>query len=223
MSLLFRPRRGLVVLLLLSLPILAFARPVSYPGGWTLMQFNSAPAYSVHAHYSPSARYSVGYRVHYNRHKDTSWSFSGLQVNYLPYRNNQPSAQTNLYLKTGIGSVGVGPRTLNDWPALDAVAGFVGIAIDWETRRYFTSYENRLYHSRLLPTRFSHQARFGAAPYIGNTGDWHTWLILQILDDPNAEQRQTYSFIVRFFKGPFLGELGLDTGETARFNWIYRF
>ena len=77
---------GLAIALLQAQPTLA--RPVSYPGGWTLMQMNDADASTLHVHYSPTARYSVGYKAEYWNDKD--WQFHGAQLNYLLKRWNKP-------------------------------------------------------------------------------------------------------------------------------------
>ena len=57
------------------------ARPISYQGGWTVMQKNDFNRHSLHTHYSPSINYSVGYRAEYWRKRE--WSFHGIQLNYL--------------------------------------------------------------------------------------------------------------------------------------------
>ena len=38
------------------------ARPISYLGGWTVMQMNDFNSHSLHVHYTPSSKYSFGYR-----------------------------------------------------------------------------------------------------------------------------------------------------------------
>ena len=40
-----------------------YARPVSYPGGVTLMQINDGYFSNLHLHYSPSIKYSVGLKI----------------------------------------------------------------------------------------------------------------------------------------------------------------
>ena len=112
------------------------ARPVSYPGGWTVMSMNDGDRYSGHIHYSPSAFYSVGYKGEYWREFD--FQIHALQLNNLLKRWNKRHSQANLYLKTGAGI------TSSDLTGdVDPVA-FATIAADWETRRYFLSYENRV-------------------------------------------------------------------------------
>ena len=45
------------------------ARLISYPGGWTVMQMNDFNSHSLHVHYTPSSKYSFGYRGEYWRKK----------------------------------------------------------------------------------------------------------------------------------------------------------
>ncbi len=128
----------------------AQARPVSYPGGWTVMQMNDADSYSAHVHYSPTAKYSVGFKSQYWR--DNDWWFNGLQVNYLVNRWNAPKSQANLYLKGGVGDA------YSDAGVFDGeheVAGFVGLAADWENRHYFASYENQYVEAGKIDDFFS--------------------------------------------------------------------
>ena len=57
------------------------ARPVSYPGGITLMQMNDTNKNSFHLHYSPTAKVSFGYKFEYWREKE--FSINALQMNNL--------------------------------------------------------------------------------------------------------------------------------------------
>ena len=63
----------------LIIPSIADARPVSYPGGWTLMVMNDKDTNSSHIHYSPSAKYSVGWKHEYLR--DTKANADYIQLN----------------------------------------------------------------------------------------------------------------------------------------------
>lgn len=71
---------------------------------------------------------------------------------------------------------------------------------------------------------FSQSGRVGVAPYIGDFGDLHTWLMLEVQHDPETEEPVTVTPLVCFFRGVQLVELGY-TPETDRamFNWIVRF
>ena len=57
------------------------ARPVSYPGGVTLMQMNDGYFSNLHLHYSPSIKYSIGLKIEKNRVE--KWTFLGMQYNNL--------------------------------------------------------------------------------------------------------------------------------------------
>lgn len=193
----------------------AEARPVSYPGGWTWMQMNNGDYASIHAHYSPTFRDSIG--LYSERNWSEDWHFTGVQYNRLLKRWNEKNSQANVYLKGSVGQAdpfGEGGAEL---------AGFVGIGADWETRRWFTSYEARAYDLGFDQTA-RQSARIGVAPYIGDYGDLHTWLMLQVDNHPESETPTTLTPLVRFFYNVQLLEIGY-TPETERFmaNWIVRF
>ncbi len=203
---------------LLSTSGAALARPVSYPSGWTVMQMNDMDKHSVHVHYSPTARYSIGYKGEYWREEE--WQFHGGQLNYLVKRWNAPTSQANIYLKSGAGVA------YSDFGAFDGEtepAAFAGIAMDWEDRRYFTSYENRAYYAGDIDKFFMQKARIGVAPYVGDYGDLHTWLMLQVDHNPSKKDEVTFTPLVRLFKDVYLVEAGVSDGGDVLVNWIVRF
>ena len=71
------------------------ARPVSYPGGITLMQMNDTNKNSFHLHYSQTAKVSFGYKFEYWREKE--FSINALQMNNLLKRWNKKKL-TSKYL-----------------------------------------------------------------------------------------------------------------------------
>ena len=193
----------------------AEARPVSYPGGWTLMQMNNGDMSSVHVHYSPTFQDSIGLYSECNWGKD--WHFTGLQYNRLLKRWNGETSQGNLYFKAGAGQA--------DPFGSDSaeLAGFLGIAADWETRRWFVSYEGRAYDLGFGQDA-RQAARVGVAPYIGDYGDLHTWLMLQVENDPEADTTTKLTPLVRFFYDVQLLEIGYTPeDEELMLNWIIRF
>jgi hypothetical protein len=208
------------ILLLFSLIFLSHfsvhARPVSYPEGWTVMAQGNEDAYSLHTHYSPTAKYSIGMRNEYDRKGDIQ--MHSAQLNYLAKRWNSKNSQANLYLKNGIGFAknDNGKRSL---------AGSAGIALDWETRRYFTSYENRYVHGGDVIKTFTQSARLGVAPYIGDFGDVHTWMMVQIDHDPKNGQNDHYKVtpLIRLFYDTHLLETGYSDNDGLMVNYIKRF
>jgi len=200
------------------IPNIVQARPVSYPGGWTTMLMNNGDMNSFHLHYSPTAKYSVGIRSAYHR-EDDFWH-STLQVNNLLKRWNNPDSQANLYLKSGIG---VAYSDAEEFDGEIDPAVFTGIAADWEDRRYFVSYENRYMEAGDIHDGFHQSARIGIAPYIGDYGDLHTWLMLEVEHEPEADEKFTITPLIRFFKGVHLMEAGMSNQGDVLFNYVIRY
>ena len=203
-------------LIFISTDILA--RPISYPDGWTVMQRNNFMRHSLHVHYSPSKNYSLGYRSEYWRSKQ--WQLHGLQINYLMDRINTPLSQANFYLKN---TVGLASRMNHKIGNKFEPNLFSGISIDWEDRRYFTSYENRINYNKSIDTFFSQKVRFGLAPYIGEYGDIHTWIMLEIEHLPQTKNNLFITPMLRMFKGDYLFEAGLNINKEPMLNFIKRF
>ena len=63
----FKPNMGLAYQIIIFCSLtswlaVAQSRPVSYPTGWTMMLQNNDTRRTMHAHYSPTAKWSVGYK-----------------------------------------------------------------------------------------------------------------------------------------------------------------
>lgn len=193
----------------------AFARPVSYSGGTTIMQNNDAFRNSVHIHYSPTYKYSLGYKGEYLRKKEIA--LNGFQANRLLKRWNMPASQANIYLKSNIGTA--------NKSGVNELYAFAGIATDFETRKYFISYENRYYKSDgNIINQFEQKARIGFAPYVANYGNIHTWLMMQVSHQPKFEGDEVVATpLIRLFKGPQMAELGISSNKRVLLNLIQRF
>ncbi len=178
------------------------------------MSMNDNDTNSTHIHYSPTINYSIGWRHDYQR--DTSTNMDSIQINNLLKRWNKKGEQANFYLKSGVGIA------YDDGEA--APAAFTGIALDWETRRYFTSYENKFQWTDDVGNSFvKHKARVGIAPYIGNFGDLHTWLMLETHFDAGEKDSFGATPLVRFFKGTTMVEAGYNLDDGVLFNFVQRF
>tara|TARA_B100001094_G_scaffold182696_1_gene177138 strand:+ start:968 stop:1618 length:651 start_codon:yes stop_codon:yes gene_type:complete len=209
---------GALLLVGLMIPNIAKARPVSYPGGWTGMFMNDDAKSSVHIHYSPTSKISVGYKFEQWHKKEMT--LNAIQVNNLVKRWNNLDSQANLYLKSGIGIARSHAGKSNHH---NLAVGFTGISIDWEDRRFFTSYENRYTAAANITDFYQESARVGVAPYIGHYNDLHTWLMLQIDHMPRNEHHFTVTPLVRFFQGPHLLETGVNNYGKVFFDYIFRY
>ncbi len=203
-------------LIIFTMPVQA--RPVSYPGGITAMSMNDADKHSLHLHYSPTAKTSLGYKLEYWRDRD--FTINALQMNNLLKRWNNKDSQANFYLKSGVGIA------YSDAGAFDHekdAAAFTGIALDWENRRFFTSYENRYTEAGDIADFFTQKARVGIAPYIGDYGDLHTWIMLQVDHNPERSDPVTFTPLVRMFKDVHLGEAGISDNGDILLNYVIRY
>ena len=79
--------------------IINFARPISYADSWTFMTYNNYDSNSTLIHYSPTSKYSVGYKSEYWQSKE--YFLNSLNLNYLIKRINKKFSQANVYLKSG--------------------------------------------------------------------------------------------------------------------------
>lgn len=204
--------RVFVVLAIMLLPSLAMARPVSYPGGWTVMQSNDYDSNSLHIHYSPTAKYSVGYYSELMREENIQ--LHTVQYNRLLKRWNMPAAQANMYFKSNLGIAE------NDGD-IDAAAR-VGFAADYETRRIFFSYENRYTDAGDFDA-FAQNARVGFAPYAAEYDELNTWLMLQVDHEPERHDSIILTPIIRMFQDEYLWEIGVSDNKQISLNWIARF
>ncbi len=197
---------------------ICIARPVSYPEGWTLMSKNNSEINSAHLHYSPTFNKSFGYKIEYSKSK--KYTLHSIHYNHLIKRWNKKHSQANFYTKKGIGIL---HADFENYESKLKHAGYFGVSADWETRRYFSLYENRLFNSGSIDRHFSQKIKIGVAPYIGNYGDIHTWIMFELSHSPKNNEPLTYSPVVRFFYETHLVELGMNNNKNLLFNWIKRF
>ena len=141
-------------------------------------------------------------------------------MNNLLKRWNKKDSQANIYLKSGIG---VAHSNSGDFDNETEAAGFTGLATDWENRRFFISYENRYTEAGDIDDFYQQSARVGWAPYEGDYGDLHTWMMLQVEHMPEAKDNVTVTPLVRFFKGVHLLEAGMNNHGKLLFNYVLRY
>ncbi len=208
----------MTALLCLCVCMQAKARPVSYQGGWTAMFMNDADKHSAHIHYSPTVNTSLGYKLEYWR--DGDFTVNAIQMNNLLKRWNKKGSQANIYLKSGLG---VAYSDAGDFDGETDPAGFVGLAADWENRRFFVSYENRYTEAGDIADFYTQSARVGITPYIGEFGDLHTWIMLQADHKPESDNTLTFTPLIRMFKGVHLGEAGISDEGDILFNYVIRY
>ena len=182
------------------------ARPISYSGGSTLMMFSDNMKDSLYYHYSPSYKYSVG--IENLKDKNLRDDYSYLRFTYLINRKNSLHSQRNLYFQSGLSA-----KSGNDL--------FYGIHGDWETRRWFLGFDTKKVENRLKSYNQNH-VQIGFAPYLGEYGDIHTWLMLKTKKTSIKDKRSSYPAL-KFFKGNTLLEFGYNNKTDWDIHLMYRF
>jgi len=201
-----------VALVLASAP--ADARPVSWPGGTTVIAEHDGEFTSGLVHYTPNRHYAVGLRHERNRMDD--WVFTGVQVNWLARRWNLPASQANIYVKGALGQASADAGEAS-------AAGQLWLSADWEDRRLMVMGETRLIGIEGGDRSAMSMARVGFAPYEGDYGDLHTWLFLQLHHMPEADDPLSAAAVVRFFYQTALLEAGVEEDGDLILNLQLRF
>ena len=194
------------------------ARPVSYTGGWTVVEESDRQSSSALVHYTPSPTMSLGLKTEINR--DSDFVIYSVHPTVLAKRWFGADYQGNFYVHGGVGLA----SGINNNPESDHMAIYGGVMADWETRTLFVGYRNRYLEAGEHASQFMQAFRAGFAPYKGDSGDLHTWLMLEIDHRPSDPDSITATPLVRFFKGPLLVEAGYNlTVNQPLFNFTYRF
>ena len=196
----------------------ALARPVSYEGGWTVIEETDRQSTALWVHKTLNPRLSLGVRSEWDRKQDVV--LNGVQATYLVNRWFGENYQANLYAFGGAGAAtGVETRAGITRPAV-----FAGLLADWETRRLFVSYRARALEAGAADATFMQAARIGVAPYEGDTGDLHTWVMIEVDHRPDNDDPVGVTPLLRFFKGAALFEAGWSvTDNEPLVNFTYRF
>lgn len=203
---------------LLAIASEAYARPVSYAGGWTLIEDTDRQSTTGLIHYTPDASYSIGARIEWNHRDDVL--FTGAQATWLAKRWFGEDHQANLYLW---GAAGLA-QGIGDNPSDANFGAQAGVMADWETRRLFVSYRASAQDFGSLDKSAMQAARVGFAPYEGDTGDLHTWLMVEVDNRPDNREPWGVTPLVRFFYGSALFEAGWSvTDDRPLLNLQYRF
>ena len=196
-----------ILFFILVLAVNIEARPISYSGGSTIMIKSDSLSNSTYFHYSPSFKYSIGIENTNNKiFKDNK---NYIRFTYLLNRKNALNSQRNLYFQSGID---VGNKNNH----------FYGTHGDWETRRWFAGFGYKNIQSKTNNDYENKYIQFGVAPYIGDYGDFHTWLMVKTRKSSLTKNTSTYP-ILKFFSGDALVEVGYDNRTNWDLHLMYRF
>ena len=152
-----------LIILLMFLNIELDARPVSWSQGSTLMAYSNNMKNSIYYHYSPTYKFSLGLEMVEDKVFDNSYAY--FRFTNLLNRKNTKNSQRNLYFRSGVSS--------KQWASY-----FFGLQGDWETRRLFAGFNINQIESGGRDY-FDQSYQVGIAPYLGEYGDLHTWIMVK--------------------------------------------
>jgi hypothetical protein len=206
----------LVAALSLATPVLA--RPITYPGGGMAMFEHANESSSNEVMYTVSPKHSLALRSDYDQ--EFNWQFQGAGANYLAWRHNAEDGQANVYL---MGSVGVMSEDRAAFGKDAKAAAMTMVEADWENRRFFVLGQVKAFAADGGDRSLAWRGRVGVAPYVGEYGDLHTWLMLQVDHKPESKDPVLATALVRFFKGPVLVEVGASQKGDAFASAMFYF
>ena len=98
---------------------------------------------------------------------------------------------------------------------------FIGVHGDWETRRWFIGFGYKKVSNDIIKydDKF---LQLGVAPYLGEYGDFHTWVMVKSKKNDLLESWSTFP-VLKFFKGNFLIEFGYNNKTEWDSHVVYRF
>jgi len=196
-----------IIILVFLMVFNADARPISYSGGTTIMYKSDTFNDSIYLHYSPTYKYSIGLeRVNNKFYKNTENYF---RFTYLVNRKNTDISQRNLYFQSGV---------LVD----DADGFFYGMHGDWETRRWFSGFGYKDTKNTFGQDYTDQYIQLGVAPYVGDYGDLHTWIMIKTKKNSLTNTQSTYPEL-KFFKGSTLVKFGYSDKTEWDLHLMYRF
>jgi hypothetical protein len=139
----------------------------------------------------------------------------GPQLNTLIKRWNLADGQGNIFSMTGAGASWQGSHT--------QPAAWASLVFDYETRRYFFSYEPRLMYSGDIEKSFWQRASIGVAPYLANYDQLNTWIMLKVDHHPAKQDHFVVTPYLRFFYKTIWLEAGYSSDNHVLLNWTKQF
>jgi hypothetical protein len=214
-------RRALLVIFLALFLVGAtdvLARPITYPGGTTLMIDYDAGSDMVESQvfFTGARQWSVGPGYLTSDRSDSEdTQFLYLQGSWLLKRWNMPAAQANVFVWGGPGLLKSAGEASEGWHA--------GGQADYETRRVYFSVNTHHYEGGNFELRRDTWSA-GFAPYLHDYDRMASWLLVRGIHETGSSGSETrYGLLARFFKGPWFVEIGVDEHGKALGYLMYAF
>jgi hypothetical protein len=195
-------------------PHFSNAKPLSYPGGVMVMQENDQTGNTLSVDYTFDPHFALGMYAKRDIGGNDFYTV-GPQLNTLIKRWNLADGQGNIFSMTGAGASWQGSHT--------QPAAWASLVFDYETRRYFFSYEPRLMYSGDIEKSFWQRASIGVAPYLANYDQLNTWIMLKVDHHPAKQDHFVVTPYLRLFYKTIWLEAGYSSDNHVLLNWTKQF
>jgi hypothetical protein len=204
----------LLLFLVFAVAATTQAKPLSYVGGTMVMQENDETGYTLTIDYTFNPHFALGLYSKYEIGGNDFW-MAGPQLNTLIKRWNLPDGQGNIFSMTGAGMARQGSNT--------QPAAWASLLADYETRRWFFSYEPRLMYAGNIEKSFWERGYAGFAPYLANYDELNTWLLIRADHHPAKNDHFVVTPVLRLFYKTIWLETGYSSNNHVMVNWTVQF
>ena len=203
---------SLTITIILSLQV--EAKPLSYVGGTMVMQENDETGHTVSSDYTFLPTEALGVYVKQEENGKEILMVTP-EFNTLLKRWNLPDGQGNIFNMSGAG---LAHYRGNNQPCL-----WTAFLADYESRRWFLSYEPRFVWDGDIEKSVWQRARIGIAPYLAKYNDLNTWIMFQVDHHPAKHDHFVATPLIRFFYKTYLFEVGYSSDQHIMINWQIQF
>ena len=192
----------------------ANSKPLSYVDGTMVMQENDETGHTLTIDYTFDPHFALGVYSKYEINQNEFW-MAGPQLNTLIKRWNLPDGQGNIFNMTGAGMARQGSK--------NEPAAWTTLMADYETRRFFASYEARFMYARDIESSVWQRAYLGVAPYLANYDELNTWTLIRVDHHPAKHDHFVVTPVLRFFYKTIWLEIGYSSNQHVMVNWTVQF
>ena len=190
------------------------AKPLSYVGGTMVMQENDETGHTLSLDYTFTPTEALGIYIKQEENGKEILMLTP-EINTLLKRWNLPDGQGNIFNMSGAGAALYHGDTQ---PCL-----WTAFLVDYETRRWFFSYEPRFVWDGNIEKSVWQRAYIGVAPYLANYDELNTWFLIRVDHLPAKHDHFVATPVIRFFYKTLWLELGYSSDNQVMVNWTVQF
>jgi len=209
-----RIEAALIAAWVIAAAVSSEGKPLSYVGGLMLMQENDETGHTFSFDYTFTPTEAFGLYVKQDENGKEILMITP-EINTLLKRWNFADGQANIFNMSGAG---LANYKGNNQPAL-----WTAFLADYESRRWFFSYEPRFVYDGNIEKSFWERARVGIAPYLANYNELNTWFMVQVDHHPAKHDHFVATPLIRFFYKSYLLEVGYQSDRHLMLNWQVQF